>query len=487
MRIHGEDVNFKGLREWCTLCGKPKFVNYQQRKRHYNKHHRQEPPPPESVHIIDPATMERVILSGPRCRTSRKVIIQQSPPPNYAFTTPPEDAIISEYLVRLSIVTPKLHQMINNRLKQVEESVKQLPRKVRISRAAYPEMSRNQRDFPTYAALFQNLQDPKFITGRQYELLTLEASFSTQHRHEIVVTTPEGAEKILMGGGPPQRCILVPNASAPVIDEQEFQSQLRAYTAVDIQDQDALLSETKGQPSVHTGIETISMINAKRRINLLSLSSFRANPTPDCIARVPELDILTRVNRDGRAGKKLMFNPRDLSNCASWQIYGDAEVWSTMHHDHYGMVTTVFCEFGEKCWLVWPHLTDEEKEAWRRHGYGWTPPHKPTFIHMRAGDLLIMPSNTPHAPYTMTNCLMTGTQHFHSANMVVHLSSALFERSFADSTNELEAVEAIQIFHTLEDWMIRKVGRRSWPPSEEIETFSRLLDVSNCPLEVSTY
>jgi len=115
-----------------------------------------------------------------------------------------------------------------------------------------------------------------------------------------------------------------------------------------------------------------------------------------------------------------------------------------------------------------------------------TYPGLPAFvIHLQPGDVLIQPPLTPHAPYTKENTIMSGTQHWHSRSMLLHIRAALFDRAHGKTTNEDEADEALGKFCLIRKWMLQDHSRWPWNEDEK-QAYCEAIEVCPSTLAVNS-
>lgn len=392
----------------------------------------------------------------------------------------------SEYEQRLLEKIPEVKMQVEAQAARFTSAVShQIKSSIRTARSRKRRKKRNNdndsgsetrmsSEFPRFATLFKDVQTPHLITVDDYMFPTGD-NHSLQDRYSVVVATLDEARHVLEREDPLRRPIVVPNGYVCRLTMDTFLTDLASRPSVDVQEQDMDLLLTHGQPRPYAGRDAVRMFRSGTRyLNLLNLECIVDNPTPPPLENLWDYSLLARVKDDYTAGKKEAVSIRDLTNCASFQICATAGCWSEMHHDSYGKVTTIHGEVGEKAWLTWPRFNEEELRVWTQApnaGYAYHPDLKPMMLHLQAGDLLIMPSNTPHAPYTVTDCLMTGTQHFHSASMHVHIQAANLERKYPNITNENEAYEASTKFRLIRKLMLDQHAGYTWPSMKNIEVY----------------
>jgi hypothetical protein len=126
----------------------------------------------------------------------------------------------------------------------------------------------------------------------------------------------------------------------------------------------------------------------------------------------------------GKQSTDVMSKFIDLQSCIHFMIFGQAGAISSWHMDAIGPYTWITLEPNaignpaEHVLKLWAyvrtdHLSVEEQEAIRtafiRDGGNFQPPREHIrVLSLVAGDTLIMPPGTIHAPITITDCLFRG-------------------------------------------------------------------------------
>ncbi|OCK88189.1 uncharacterized protein K441DRAFT_590312, partial [Cenococcum geophilum 1.58] len=93
-------------------------------------------------------------------------------------------------------------------------------------------------------------------------------------------------------------------------------------------------------------------------VNFLNLKARKQNKVPKCLANIPAYTIL----RDLKDGKRIKFQPADLSSYMAFQICGKADVFLLLHIDYYRVMITITAEEGRKLWIIWLKLQETELE-----------------------------------------------------------------------------------------------------------------------------
>jgi hypothetical protein len=236
------------------------------------------------------------------------------------------------------------------------------------------------------------------------------------------------------------------------------------------------------QPEPMPTAEAISLFRDPKSslVNFLNLGNVKDNPVPGFMQGIRAIKLLKEITEDNLIGKREKTNWSDLSSCCAFHILAKAGVFSMPHRDHHGVITTATCDEGEKYWLTWPAMTAEEMEEWTDQGSedAFAPPGTPFGIYLRQGDVLVQPRGRVHAPYSMTDVLMSGTMHWDSRDMKGVLQDSIFEAQNEQVTNEGTAVQFSSKMQEIDG--LWKVGSPMypWASEEEYEDWVQLLDVS---------
>ncbi|KAK7924656.1 hypothetical protein PG985_006710 [Apiospora marii] len=212
---------------------------------------------------------------------------------------------------------------------------------------------------------------------------------------------------------------------------------------------------------------------SKGPVNLLNLGRYKQNPVPPCLSNLAPYQVLELVKEKLESGKKSHIQLSDLSECTAFQICGKRGVFSLPHIDHLGVLTTVFNDEGEKLWLCWPGV---DPRQWATSGRS---PSKPSCaLYLYPGCTLIQPPGTIHAPFSMTNVLMTGTMHWDSRNLLQVMELSKLSTEFGHITNEGLPREFLQKARLIEKLWRRGDPTWPWPPHGQLETYVQILEVS---------
>lgn len=214
--------------------------------------------------------------------------------------------------------------------------------------------------------------------------------------------------------------------------------------------------------------------------NILNLDGYKANPQPWFLASQDNFQVMRTVKEDNHAGKPDRAAEADLSNSSTFQLCASKGAWSMPHIDRHGVTTSVFCDSGEKIWLVWPHMMRSCLKSWAG-SQDYCPPLRPMVVYLRPGDLLIMPPSTVHAPYSLTDVIMTGTMHWDSRYMVHVPAISLLETDYPTVTNEDPSLECVKKLRVIEKCWRDKQGPWEFGTTDNLNLFSRRLDVSIPP------
>jgi hypothetical protein len=211
-------------------------------------------------------------------------------------------------------------------------------------------------------------------------------------------------------------------------------------------------------------------------VNFLNLDVRKQNEIPSCLVDLPAYSILRDLREHNESGKRTERQPFDLSACVAFHICGKAGVLSFPHMDHHGKLTTIFCDEGEKLWLMWPHLQEAELHRWATTD-DVAPDLAPFPLYLGPGYFMFQPQETIHAPYSISDVLMTGTAHWDSRQMVRVLRQSLYERRYPKITNEDPAKEFGIKLRILEKLWRQKHQAWPWGTEEQLTEYSTLLKV----------
>jgi hypothetical protein len=156
----------------------------------------------------------------------------------------------------------------------------------------------------------------------------------------------------------------------------------------------------------------------------------------------------------GKEFTETMTKAIDLQSCMHFQILGQAGAISGWHMDHIGPYTWVTLEpnlpqdldYPDNVLKLWAvvrtdNLSWEDdmkvRAQFRREGQHFLPPpNLIRIISLTAGDTLIMPPGTIHAPITITNCLFRGGMAVQERNLQKHVKAWRFCVENDRCTNE---------------------------------------------------
>jgi hypothetical protein len=276
--------------------------------------------------------------------------------------------------------------------------------------------------------------------------------------------------------------LLIPGEDSPrqTLSRDEYLRYLLTKPTIDVHKYDSRVDET-GRYLFPETLKSAEAVRAFQNqegwpVNFLNLDVYKQNETPPCIAGIPAFSILRDTREGNQSGKRSRSRPSDLSSCVGFQIFGKAGVFSLPHWDHHGVITTALCEDGEKLWLIWPELTDEELHTWATE-LDIAPRPPPYAIYLSPGDLLVQPPGRVHAPYSLTDVLMTGTMHWDSRDMTRVLLLSLYERDHPKVTNEEPAKEFSSKLKNIQSLWEDGAEAYPWGTQEDFAVFSQLRKV----------
>lgn len=254
---------------------------------------------------------------------------------------------------------------------------------------------------------------------------------------------------------------------------KQYKSRHPQALKIDVQDYDL---EHLGQGTtfvvskdIDAAIERFEKFDGKRRcpVNLLNLSSKEDGLVPwplakHCTMLNEAAAVAVNVAQakykgvagPGKEFSETMTKAVDLQSCMHFQILGQAGAISGWHMDHIGPYTWVTLEPNVQQDLDYPDnvlklwavvrtdtLSREEdmkvRAKFRREGQHFIPPPELIrIIALTAGDTLIMPPGTIHAPITITDCLFRGGMAMQERNLRRHIKAWRFCVENDRCTNE---------------------------------------------------
>lgn len=513
---HAGLLDKKGHQFWCDHC--EKWLARPQDKRHYQNVHPTIPiPPRHQAFVVDPATF--TVVTGKRAKGPKSKFYHEQrsdssdtedssalssldsdddeisaatqPPPSkrrkLAQPPAPRPSAIS-----LPIRPTPQESLVERQRKIQQDAVARTNVQIQARQEAVnEELDRRLQDpdgYQTCVALeefsffvnkWEQRVDPSLITAAQYTHLYQAHQLTPELNPYVVVVCTMAEARTLLELGAPLRYILVPDGGIPssTLSRPSMLAEMSAKAAVDVQELDQPIELTGGGATTKSGPEAVELFNSDALINLLNLCSAKDAPYPPCIADLAAYDILQRLRDSNIAGKETVGKLNDLTSCATFHVCANRNVWHVPHQDHYGLITTLFVEWGLKLWLAWPQMSESQRQVWADEGMDAYPEEFPFPILLQSGNLLIQPSMSVHAPYTVEDCLISGTQHFHSPSMDQHMAAALFERRNTHVTNEEESQESVAKFCLILQQMLKDNPRWPWPSTEAKAIYKSRLQV----------
>ena len=344
--------------------------------------------------------------------------------------------------------------------------------------------TREGRELLKFLGVLQQASAGEAIGHTEYQ--EIEWQDQAQRRangYKYVVCSMKEAEAILQVGSP-MVPIIVPAGLEPGSRTESIDDYLNHLSSKDTLDVHFFNKETSDidpqlLPCALPASEAISQFKYPNtgRLNFLSLSAGKSNTVPRCLQNLRAYNLISSLRNDNQSGKQVTERFCDLSACSGFQILQKRDVFSLAHLDRYGVITTIFCEEGEKLWMTWPAISHAEITSWADSTKDM-PAESAFPLSLQPGDLLIQPAGRVHAPYSMIEVLMTGTMHWDSREMLNVLELSTLEREYPKITNEDTAqdfLERIMDVHFL--WQRKSIGW-PWASLEKFTRFEQLIQVS---------
>jgi hypothetical protein len=100
----------------------------------------------------------------------------------------------------------------------------------------------------------------------------------------------------------------------------------------------------------------------------------------------------------------------------------------------------------------------------------------PFAMYLQERDLFVQRAGTVHAPYSITDVLMTGTMHWDSRQLGQVLWQSIYERKYPKITNENSAKEFVSKLETIKKLWRDQNPTWPWGTEAELEEFTALLE-----------
>lgn len=333
-----------------------------------------------------------------------------------------------------------------------------------------PVESRAREDYRQYQPILRegNLGTP--ITAEEYSKSAWIAPTD-----KFVFCSAEQA-RALFEQGPPLLPILIPaELNIPESTHRRSNENTRDYLTtrrtVDLQ----VYRKVGPEKELADNMKSCEAINrlANPEIfgptNALNLLIPEDNAVPSCLSGLRNWDLLLSTVPDNGKPQTMIRTGWEAS--ARFDLLASAGAVSQKHTDRGGVITTVFCNEGEKLWPVWPGLQLEHLRAYCEDLETRSPG---VLLYMTAGDLLIQPQGTLHSPGTIRETNMRGTMHLHTHQVLGALNLTLLEIDHPHITNEDVCPDFVSLMaQVLDKW---KDGRGPWTwGSEEELTEARII------------
>ncbi|KAK8121332.1 hypothetical protein PG999_005452 [Apiospora kogelbergensis] len=291
-------------------------------------------------------------------------------------------------------------------------------------------------------------------------------------RTEFVICSTDEA-KVLLEARSPQVPILTLaelNKDVSRLPLDRYLDYLRAFPTLDIHDfQDVIPDGVITPRSVDSATAIALFRNPSRApINMLNLRGYKTNPVPSCLAGLPNYAIMEYAR--GQSGKLEKSEIADLTESATFQICGKKGAYSMPHIDRHGVHTALFDDDGLKLWAFWPAA---ELVSWAESGC--LPSTPGISLYLYPGCTLLQPRGTIHAPYSMTDVLMSGTMHWDSREMLGIMQLSQLEARYPHITNEDMAKEFVGKVGLIRDLWQSKSPAWSWGSDGDFAEYSKLV------------
>lgn len=227
-----------------------------------------------------------------------------------------------------------------------------------------------------------------------------------------------------------------------------------------------------------------------RPLNMLSLPPFREAIPP--FLNLPDYDVIDSCipEQDG-SGKHPTDKVRDCAKFGLCALKGAMSVW---HMDQHGFTTAAICECGCKLWMLLPGMPldkcAEYAKQMRSNRDKYVAPDWPIVgVPMRAGDVLIQPEGTLHAPYSESWPVTMSGYMLWSQRGMVRSTEVMTLEVKENTSNEDPAEGLVDKLQCVAETWARALNEKKdglWPNEDQLGIFRDEVEVSHTPSRAST-
>ncbi|KAI3572071.1 hypothetical protein IWW34DRAFT_795500 [Fusarium oxysporum f. sp. albedinis] len=340
--------------------------------------------------------------------------------------------------------------------------------------------TRTREDVTQIVEMLEKCTIQKPLTAR--EVLRLRPSGSLSKK--LVVCSEDDARKIFDKGPPCFPVLVVESSTQQHISIDWFLGILETRASLDVHDFGKNIKK-KGRVAVRVpSSSAIDMFKSRQEmqrkgsqiypLNFLNLNGIKDNAVPGFLANRKDFKIL-ELSREENGKREYRTESTDLDESTSFHLLASQGAVHLPHVDHHYVYTTIFNEEGHKLWLMWPGLGIDGLQTWRETGQvpdGGIP------VYIAPGYTLIQPPGTLHAPITVSDCLMTGTMHWHSSQLHNILRYTKAEIEDPEITNESFSRQFIEKMTIILALWRRGSKAYTWPPDEHLNECLEILEFS---------
>lgn len=336
-----------------------------------------------------------------------------------------------------------------------------------------PNGTRAKGDFHEYQKILEITSPGTPISAKEYHSSTRAGA------SDAFVVCSAGEARSILEKGPPLLPILIPAKqnlpdSNRRVPNNAMLDYMRALPTVDLQ-----VLHRKGKdkalpmrPNSEEATKRLCNPQEFGPSNALNLRSRNENPIPSSLAGLANYNLLTTTVVDN--GKPETHDRTDWEASSEGGLFASKGAVSLFHIDRGGVITTVFCNEGKKLWVVKSckqlELLGDFAET-QELSFTAFP------IPLEAGDTLIQPQGTLHAPFSLSQVGMSFTMHLHTFQVLGALRLALLELRFPHLTNEDPSPDFIRLMkQVLKLWEARNPPW-TWGSEEELDTARKALEV----------
>jgi hypothetical protein len=340
----------------------------------------------------------------------------------------------------------------------------------------YQKGSRAAKELPEVRRTLQNCRFPNLIGLEEYQEINWDDP--REYADSVALFSMEDATAAIKEGVKPFKIpILIPtelnNSSQRPFDIQHYLDVLSSKEDICIHEylEATLRVEANDEaggalfnlPILRSGGEVVKLLQ-KSIANVLDSRFSKFDPP--CMSD-PEYTLLDDVGANKTIGKGVISEFTD----AAFGLVSSSPAWSLSHRDRHGTVTGIENKYGRKLWPMRPRLPGAELKQARKQ---WAM----LAVGLVAGDILLMPPSTTHAPMTLPSengpnlCVMEGRMYLSRSGLVHSIKQTIEDEQDQRGTNENSADDFVDFMQRCIKFLGMK-GDRCQGARNELQNLQR--------------